>query len=46
MVFVLLVGGVDQLLNNLVVLPALVDNGAEVLPYALRWNMRGLMTGG
>ena len=33
MVFVLLVGGVDQLLNNLVVLPALVDNGAEVLAH-------------
>lgn len=33
MVLVLLVGGVDQLLNDLVVLPALVDNGAEVLAH-------------
>ena len=33
MVFVLLVGDVDQLLNDLVVLPALVDNGAEVLAH-------------
>ena len=33
MVFVLLVGGVDQLLNDLVVLPALVGNGAEVLAH-------------
>ena len=33
MVIVLLVGRVDQLLNDLVVLPALVDNGAEVLAH-------------
>ena len=33
MVFVLLIGDVDQLLNDLVVLPALVDNGAEVLAH-------------
>lgn len=33
MFFVLLVGGVDQLLNDLVVFPALVGNGAEVLTH-------------